>query len=104
MMAAAAAPADTQCRRAAVDQIFAQEWTTAGILEAAKGFARLKRTSTCRLSELSLRLINPNASANELKTTPMSHSIILAMPTSPASTKSGASPKETLGHPLRRQM
>jgi hypothetical protein len=25
------------------DQIFAQEWTTAGILEAAKGFARLKR-------------------------------------------------------------
>jgi hypothetical protein len=30
----------------------------------------------CRLSELRLRLINPNASANELKTTLMSHSIM----------------------------
>jgi hypothetical protein len=48
MMAAAAAPADSP------------------------GFARLN----CRLSELSLRLINPNASANELKTTLMSHSIM----------------------------
>jgi hypothetical protein len=35
-----------------------------------------KLTSTCRLSELRLRLINPNASANELKTTLMSRSII----------------------------
>jgi hypothetical protein len=32
--------------------------------------------ATCRLSELRLRPINPNASANELKTTLMSHSII----------------------------
>jgi len=51
-------------------------WTAAGILEAAKGFRRLKLTSTCRLSKLRLRSINPNASANELKTTLMSHSII----------------------------
>jgi hypothetical protein len=33
-------------------------------------------SSTSRLSELSLRLINRNASANELKKTLMSHSII----------------------------
>jgi hypothetical protein len=39
MMAAAAAPAVDALR---VDQIFAQEWTTAGVLEAAKGSARLK--------------------------------------------------------------
>jgi hypothetical protein len=40
--------------------------------------------------------INPEASANELKTTMMSHSIITAMPTSPTSTKSGHPPKETM--------
>ena len=54
----------------------ALRWTAAGILEAAKGFRRLTLTGTWRLSELRLRFINPNASANELKTTLMSHSII----------------------------
>jgi hypothetical protein len=43
-----------------------------------------------------LRFINPNASANELKTTPMSHSIIHGDAYFATSTKSGASPKETM--------
>ena len=47
-----------------------------GILEAAKGFRRLKAYKHLRLSELRLRFINPVASANELKTTLMSHSIM----------------------------
>ena len=73
----------------------ALRWTAPGILEAAKGLRRLN-TSTCRLSELRLRSINPNASANELKTSLMSHSIIHADAYFAYSTKSGASPKETM--------
>ena len=46
------------------------------ILEAAKGFRRLKAYEHLPALRAPLRLINPNASANELKTTLMSHSII----------------------------
>jgi hypothetical protein len=50
--------------------------TAAGMLEAAKGFRRLKAYSTCRFCAPCLRLINPNTSSNELKTMLMPHSII----------------------------
>jgi len=43
-----------------------------------------------------LRLINPNALANELKTTLMSHSIINGDAYFAYFNKSGASPKETM--------
>jgi hypothetical protein len=59
-----------------VDHIFAQEWTTAGVLEAAKGFARLKACKHLPALRAELAAHQSNASANELKTTLMSHSII----------------------------
>jgi hypothetical protein len=46
-----------------------------------------------------LRLINPNASANELKTTLMSHSIIHGDAYFAYFNKIRGIPKETLGHP-----
>ena len=54
----------------------ALRWTCAGMMEVAKGFRRLKPTSSCPFSELRLQLISPSTSPNELNTTLMPHSII----------------------------
>jgi hypothetical protein len=70
----------------------ALRWTAAGMLEATKGFRRLKAHKPCRFSEPRWQLTNANTSPNELNTTLMLHSIPHATPASPTSTKSGASP------------
>ena len=54
----------------------ALRWTAAGIVEAAKGFRRLKPTSSRLFSELRSPRINPNMSPSELKITLMTHGII----------------------------
>jgi hypothetical protein len=56
----------------------ALRWTAAGMMEAAKGFRRLKAYKhICPFSELRLQLINPSTSSNnELNTTLTPHSII----------------------------
>src|SRR5260221_14459570 len=54
----------------------ALRWTAAGMMEAAKGFRRLKAISTCPFSELHLQHINPSTSPNELNTTLTPHSMI----------------------------
>ena len=54
----------------------AQRWTAAGMVEAAKGFRRLKPTSSRLFSELRSPRINPNMSPSELKITLMTHGII----------------------------
>jgi hypothetical protein len=46
-----------------------------GILEATKGFRRLKAYKHLPALRAALAVHHPNASANELKTTLMSHSI-----------------------------
>jgi hypothetical protein len=54
----------------------ALRWTAAGMMEAAKGFRRLKAYKHLPFSELRLQLINPSTSPNELNKTLMPHSII----------------------------
>jgi hypothetical protein len=54
----------------------ALRWTAAGMVEAAKGFRRLKPTSSRLFSELRSPRINPNMSPSELKITLMTHGII----------------------------
>jgi hypothetical protein len=54
----------------------ALRWTAAGMMEAAKGFRRLKAYKYCPFSELRLQLISPSTSPSELNTTLTSHSII----------------------------
>ena len=53
----------------------ALRWTAAGMLEAAKGFRRLKAYKHLPVLELRLLLINPTVSPNQLKTTLMPHII-----------------------------
>ena len=54
----------------------ALRWTAAGILEAAKGFRRLKAYKHLPALRAALAVHQSKCVANELKTTLMSHSII----------------------------
>jgi Transposase, Mutator family len=53
----------------------ALRWTAAGMMEAIKGFRRLKAHKYLHCSEPHWQLINPSASPNELIATLMPHSI-----------------------------
>jgi len=54
----------------------ALRWTAAGMMEAAKGFRRLKAYKHCPFLEPRLQLIRSSTSPNELNTTLTPHSII----------------------------
>jgi hypothetical protein len=53
----------------------ALRWTAAGMMEAAKGFRRLKAYKHLPVLELRLQLINPSTSPDELNMTLTPHSI-----------------------------
>jgi len=54
----------------------ALRWTAAGMMEAAKGFRRLKSLQApARSQSCTWQLINPSTSSNELNTTLTPHSI-----------------------------
>jgi hypothetical protein len=65
----------------------ALRWTSAGMMEAAKGFRRLKAYK--QLPVLRLQLISPSTLHNELNAMLMPHTSS-PVPASPTSTKSGA--------------
>jgi hypothetical protein len=68
----------------------ALRWTAAGMMEAAKGFRRLKAYKHLPVLRARLQLINPSTSPNELNTTLTPHSIILL--------------QQNLGHPRGRRV